>query len=223
MKIFGYAVLFTLCLFLAVPVSADETSAPNYVATKKSASKKKVPLGSLWAQSYRLEKKRRYADAARVIAPFRTRGPDMEFAILRTAWLEYLQGRYNAAIRDYYTAIELNPHSIDARLGITLPLMAQKRWRETRDYLNGVLKYAPWNYTAHLRLLITNEAQRKWQRLANQAQSLSLRYPNDTSALVYLARAYAWQYKKARAKAVYARVLARIPGHLEASYYFKNN
>ncbi len=222
MKILGHAVLFALCLLLAAPAGADEIGAPNYVG-KKSATKKKAPLRSPWAQSYALEAKRNYAEAARVIAPFRTRGPDMEFAILRTAWLEYLRGNYNAAIRDYFTAIELNPHSIDARLGITLPLMAQKRWRETRDYLNGVLKYAPWNYTAHVRLLIANEAQRKWQRMTNQAHALTLRYPNDATALVYLARGYAWLGEKRKAKTVYTRILARIPGHLEATHYLKNN
>jgi predicted Zn-dependent protease len=45
------------------------------------------------------------------------------------------------------------------------------------------------------------------------------RYPSDPSVLVYLARAEASRGNAAQARAAYAQVLERIPGHLEALAY----
>ena len=176
-----------------------------------------------WALSYQLEAKKQYAQALDLITPLRTTPPNMQLAVMRTAWLQYLLANYNDSIRDYSLAIRLNTVSIDARLGITLPLMAQQRWREVTTQLKMVLALSPWNYTAHLRLLQAEEAQRHWDAMGKHAAKLSKRYPSDATALVYMARASAWQAKIKQARAAYTQVLARIPNHIEATHYLKNN
>jgi tetratricopeptide (TPR) repeat protein len=214
---FQFGLIAALFLSLLAPAQAEQAR------TKKSGVAKKTIQHSPWSRSYQLEKKGKYAQAAEVISPFRTRGTDQELANMRTAWLEYLQGNYNRAVSGYQAILKKNPHSIDGHLGIALPMMAQKRWREAKHYLSLLLKFAPWHYTAHVRLMSIEESQRKWKKLAAHAKVMSLRYPNDATTLVYLARAYAWQARKTQAKNTYARVLIRIPGHLEATSYLKNN
>jgi len=97
----------------------------------------------LWVKSYQLEAMGNYAQAAQSIAPLIRHRPDHEFAIIRHAWLNHLQGKYNEAIGDYTTSLKINGKSLDAKLGITLPLLAQKRWRKAAFYATEVLAIAP--------------------------------------------------------------------------------
>lgn len=172
-----------------------------------------------WADSYAHEAAGDYEAAMRALEPVLADGDDHELAVLRMGWLEYLNGDYNASIRDYRRALDLNADSLEARLGLTLPLLAQRRWREAAAEAERVLSVAPWSYFAHIRLLAAEEGLQQWQRLAAHASELAARYPSDATALVYLARARAWQGNVAAARAAYARVLERVPGHEEALAY----
>ncbi len=174
---------------------------------------------NVWSDSYALEANGKYEKAAALIAPLRDNGNESELATLRYGWLNYLQGNFNDAIHAYKQALERNNRSLDARLGIALPLMAQQRWNEASRYLKQVLAQSPYNYVAHVRLMACEEGLRKWETLAKHALSLSASYPSNATILVYLARAYAWQGKRELAKAAYQRVLVRVPGHLEARRY----
>ena len=100
--------------------------------------------------------------------------------------------------------------------------MAQQRWRQVKSYSLQVLHLSHWNYTAHVRLMIAEEAMRNWSALDKHAAQLSRAYPSDATVFVYLARANAWQGDVAAAKAAYKKVLVRVPGHIEASDYMKN-
>jgi cytochrome c-type biogenesis protein CcmH/NrfG len=55
--------------------------------------------------------------------------------------------------------------------------------------------------------------------MKKHAEELTERYPTDTSAFVYLARAYAWLGDKDSAKKAYSAVLSRLPKHYEATAY----
>lgn len=178
---------------------------------------------SVWGESVSLEAKKLYIQAAAVIEPLLSQTETKEFASLRYAWLNYLMGHYNDAIRSYQVALDMNPGSIDARLGISLPLMAQLRWREATKVLTDVLAISPWDYTAHTRLMECESNLMQWDQLARHAGELSQRYPSDATILVYQARAEAWQGNKANAKAAYKKVLMRFPGHLEATQYVNGN
>jgi len=176
-------------------------------------------LENRWATSYALEANGQYEQAAALMVSEMDHGNASEFALLRYGWLNYLQGNYNDAIRTYTRAMERNHASIDAKLGIALPLMAQKRWREASRYLNQVLGQSPYDYTAHVRLLICKEGLRQWEALQHHADILTAYYPTDATVLIYLARAYAWQGDKAKAKAAYQQVLIRNTLNVEASRF----
>jgi len=172
-----------------------------------------------WLESYRLEALTQYESAAKSLEVVIKDNPKNEFAILRHGWLNYLRGAQSEAIRDYKKALEINPQSLDARLGLILPLIAQQRWREAASHANKVLEVAPWNYYAHVRLMISEEGERKWDTLAKHAKNVHQHYPSDATVLVYLARANVWLRNDKEARRVYKQVLERVPGHIEAMQY----
>jgi tetratricopeptide (TPR) repeat protein len=176
---------------------------------------------SIWKETNRLQAKGLYEQAAETMKPVLSEKD--EYSLLRYAYLLHMQSDYGDAINYYAKAIKLNPKSIDAKLGITLPLMAQKRWKQVKSYSLDVLKLSHWNYTAHIRLLMAEEGMRKWSTLAKHAKQLAVTYPADATALVYLARSKAWLGDKKSAKYIYKKVLMRVPGHIEASAYLKSN
>ncbi|PCI44197.1 MAG: hypothetical protein COB41_05030 [Proteobacteria bacterium] len=192
-----------------------------FITSTSSAFSKEIKND--WMGSYTLEASGEYEKAASLLVPYMGVGERSEFATLRYAWLNYLQGNFNDAARAYKKAMAQNPRSLDAKLGLTLPLMAQQRWREAMRYIKQVLAQAPLNYTAHSRLLVCEEGLREWQELEKHAKNVAAFYPTDANALVYLARSYAWQDKTLLAKSIYNKVLIRIPSHLEALQFIKNN
>jgi tetratricopeptide (TPR) repeat protein len=136
---------------------------------------------SVWSDSYALESNGQYEKAAALIAPLMGKGEESELAVLRYGWLNYLQGNHNDAIRAYKRALERNPRSFDARLGVALPLMAQQRWNEAARYLNQVIAQSPYNYPAHVRLMACEEGLRKWETLAAHSMKLAAYYPSDAT------------------------------------------
>ncbi len=172
-----------------------------------------------WNHSYQLETAGKYAEALNVIENVSV--SDAELAALRRGWLYYLQGSFSESIRHYRFAVERNSQSVEARLGLTLPLLAQKRWSEAEQNSKAALEISPNNYTALLRLAIALEGQRDWTALKKAGTVLVTRYPSDATAYVYLARANAWLYNRTEAVAAYRAVLSRSPGHLEAIAYLE--
>jgi len=174
-----------------------------------------------WKNSYQLEATGKYIDAIKAIEQTPTTSFDAELKFLRQGWLYYLMGSYDESIRDYRLAIERNKNSVDARLGVTLPLLVLKRWREAEQNARGALSISPNSYTALLRLAIALEGQHDWANLEKTAAIMVAVYPSDATSFVYLARAYAWLNKKNEAVSAYAAVLTRYPGHLEAKAYLE--
>lgn len=172
-----------------------------------------------WRDSYALETSGRYGEAALAIEPLLRESPTHELALMRRAWLSYLQGRYAESLRDYNQALFANSASLEARLGLTLPLLAQKRWSEAASEARKVLAVSAWNYTAHLRLLQAEEGEKRWDEVARHVSQLVARYPSDAGFHVYLARAEAQRGNTAAARIAYVKVLERAPGHEEADRY----
>lgn len=169
-----------------------------------------------WKESYRLESVFQYDAALVAISNISS---DNELALLRRGWLNYLKGSHSKAIEFYQKAISKNENSLDARLGIILPLLAQQRWREAEQNAKKVLEAAPWNYYAHIHLLETEQALKQWAEIATHARSVSERYPSDATFLVYLARANHKLGNNGAAKEVYKKVLELVPDHFEAIQY----
>lgn len=178
---------------------------------------------SAWDESLRLESLAQYASALTIMEPIVKAEPNIEYANLRMAWLSYLAGKHSQSIQYYQKALSLNDKSLDAQLGLLLPLMAQSRWNEVETKAKSVLSVAPWNYYAHIRLMIAEEALGKWHTLSKHTQEAHRRFPSDATILVYQARAHRWLNETKNAKHAYGQVLRRYPGHIEALQFLAEN
>jgi len=116
---------------------------------------------------------------------------DREFALLRYGWLLYLGGNYTDSIQAYQRSLKLNTRSIDARLGVMLPLIALGYWEKVKLTATQVLGGAPKNYLAHVRLMIAEEGLKQWDVLSIHSAKVSTYYPGDIFILQYYARAEA--------------------------------
>ena len=192
--------------------------APLMAAMALSASPA-MAQEAAWQNSYSLEAAGKYAEAIAAIDSVPANAADAEFKLLRRGWLYYLPGKWDESIREYRLALDRNSRSIDARLGLTLPLLGAKRWREAEQSARTVLDMSPNNYTALVRLAIAQEAQKDWFGMSKTASILVASYPTDATAHVYQARVNASLGRRDEAVAAYNAVLARYPGHLEAKAY----
>lgn len=197
MRTLFYSILFSQCLLVAASAYGDTNP---------------------WKESYRLENQYQY-DAA--LSALNHASGDDELLLLRRGWLNYLKGSNSKAIEYYKKAISKNGNSLDARLGIILPLLAQQRWREAEQNANNALSIAPWNYYAHIRLMQAEQGLKQWQQLAKHAQTVHTRYPSDATVLIYLAHAQQRLGNHDAAKAAYQKVLQLLPDNFEASQYAK--
>jgi len=171
-----------------------------------------------WKESHRMEQVFQYDSAINVLKNISSNN---ELVNLRRGWLNYLKGSHSKSIEHYKKAIKSNNLSLDARLGIILPLLEQQRWREAASNANKVLNVAPWNYYAHVRLMQTEEALKEWEKLFKHSDEVHQRYPSDATVLVYMARASHKLGNKKQAKDLYNKVIELIPGHFESNSYIK--
>lgn len=178
---------------------------------------------SAWSKSYLMESQGNYKQASEALLPKIQNSVKSEFALLRYAWLKYMEGDFNSSIQHYKDAISYNPNSLDARLGIMLPLMAQGRWREATLYGEQIISIAPWQYYAHVRIMACEAAQLLWHKLEKHAQLVNERYPSDVTVLLYLARAKSNLNKSKEAVAIYKKALEVVPSNTEALQYVVDN
>ncbi|WP_455220631.1 tetratricopeptide repeat protein [Kaarinaea lacus] len=176
-----------------------------------------------WTESYRLEGLYQYEAANNALNSVASKDPKNELLLLRRGWLEYLAGNHSKSIEYYKKAANANSQSLEAQLGMMLPLMAQQRWREAMLNANKVLEAAPWNYHAHIRLMSCEQALKQWSTLEKHAQQVAARYPTDASVWVFLGRARHHLGNKDSARNAYEKVLQLVPENFEASQYVARN
>jgi len=172
-----------------------------------------------FAQSLKYETDKQYAAAEEIIRPLADGGD--EYAQLRLAWLAYQSGDYKLSAARYQRLVERRPTMVDARLGFTLPLMAQLRWREAAAQAQAVLAVHSGQYMAHIRLLACEEALKQWDVADSHARELAALYPSDADVLILAARAKAGRRDAAEARQAYMNVLLRSPSNQEAQIYLK--
>lgn len=171
---------------------------------------------SPWEKSYALAKQKQYEKAASVIQGFTRKQQTAEFAWLRIGWLRYRAGHYDGALSAYQHALAINPNSLDALLGETLPLLAQKRYRAAARQASLALDQSPGNYTAETRLAYCQWVLGQWENLEQLARGMTRQFPSESGGWIYLARAKAHQGDTNAARYDYQQVLMRWPGNQEA-------
>lgn len=103
--------------------------------------------------SLTFEGQSKYADALKEMEAIPTDSKKDYLILLRLGWLEYLNQKYDLSEKYYRQAFGASTEkSVEALLGLTLPLAARQDWTEVETTYEKILSKDPSNYTAHLRL-----------------------------------------------------------------------
>ena len=165
----------------------------------------------IFQESYDQEAKGRDREALDVLDQLSPQKNASYVAFLRKGWLHHRLGQNVPAIAAYEKAIALAPKSIEPRLGILLPLLAERRWSAAERQAREILKIDPENYLASLRLAFALYNQGKFPESRARYQKVVERYPSDMDARCGLGFAYLKLGKAREARAIFQIVLEFSP------------
>lgn len=136
------------------------------------------PKITAFNKSLTYETNKDYLSAVKELLNIYDNNEDNYLINLRLGWLYYNTGLYTESVL-YYEKANKILSSIEAKIGLTLPLSKLEKWDDVKNIYEQILKLDPQNYTANLRLgqyylLRGNYSQ------ANKYLSVSYKnYPSD--------------------------------------------
>ncbi len=182
-----------------------------------AASSGDVPKA--YSDSYRFEKMGAYQDAIKAIMPLYRRHPDQYLLNLRLGWLYYLAGRNGDSTVYYRRAVKILPGSIEARLGLSLPLMAKADWSGVEELMYQVIRSDHYNFYGNLRLAKALRLQKKPSLAEKVTRKMLDLYPSSVDFLVELGADLTAQGKKQKAIQIFNTVLLLDPQNVAAREY----
>lgn len=145
---------------------------------------------SLWAQSdvysafsksYQLEGDGQFAAAAAELEGLKQN----TYAVnLRLGWLYYQNGQYTVSLNYYSKAINLQPTSVEARLGYVLPAAKLKAWKNVGAQYDAILKLDPNNYKANYYRGLMYYNMANYKVAANYFDRMCSLYPFDYDVVI---------------------------------------
>ena len=170
----------------------------------------------LYRTSYREEAKGKATAALDAMKKIQTKSGATYFVSARQGWLAYLAGRFGESEAAYRAAIKSKPDSIEARLGLTLPLLAQKKWRPLEKACRHVLKLDAQNAVARARLAHAYYSIGNYPDSATVYRKLVRDCPAELDHQTGLGWALARMGRAGEAKKIFAEVLAVSPDNPNA-------
>lgn len=173
-------------------------------------------VADLYRASYAAEAKGQPAVALESMKQIGSKAGRSYFVEIRSGWLAYLAGRHADSEKAYRAAIAANGDSVEAKLGLTLPLLAQKKWRELEKACRDVLKKDPANAVARARLAHAYYSLGNYPDAATQYRSLVKEYPSELDHQTGLGWAVARMGRVAEGKKLFKQVLDVSPDNANA-------
>ncbi|MCX8056796.1 MAG: tetratricopeptide repeat protein [Ignavibacteria bacterium] len=151
--------------------------------------------------SINLAEKGNYQKAIDELLNVYSKNSDDYLINLRLGYLYYLQKKYDQSINYYKKAFDLSKeNSIEALLGLTLPLAGQEKWTEVEKIYHKILGYDKNNYTANLRLGQIYFNRKEYSKAENYLKNVYNFYPSDYETNLYLGWTYFYLNKKDEAR-----------------------
>ncbi|NOZ84850.1 MAG: tetratricopeptide repeat protein [Deltaproteobacteria bacterium] len=182
------------------------------------------PLASLgdggvsehFRQSLDYESSGDYSKALKEVMLVLRKSPDDYMANLRAGWLYYLLGKHTDSAIHYRRAVRMAPKAIEPLLGLSLPLVASKKWKEAEDVCKEALRLDSNNYTAKSRLAFTEFSIGKYAEAARLYKDILALYPGNLEMKLGLAWTYLRQGRSKAAKKLFKEVLRINPRNQSA-------
>ena len=136
--------LSKILLFICMLAFVTQINAQN------GASKVGFDIISAFKESYMYETKGQFSDAINSLN--KVYDKSIYEINLRLGWLYYENKQYQESVQYYQTAINLMPYSIEAKLGIVLPLAAIEDWTKVAEQYISILAIDPNNSSVNYKL-----------------------------------------------------------------------
>ncbi|MGE5436429.1 MAG: tetratricopeptide repeat protein [Syntrophothermus sp.] len=110
---------------------------------------------------------------------------------LRLGWLQYNNHKYEESVNYYSNSLRISDNkSIEAYLGLTLPLASLNNWDKVKDAYIKILKIDGFNYTANLRLGQIYLNSLNYNNARKHLEIVKENYPSDYEANLSLGWTY---------------------------------
>jgi tetratricopeptide (TPR) repeat protein len=171
-------------------------------------------LEDAFSKSYTYETATNYTEAISVLKTvYNAKSYELN---LRLGYLNYLAKKYNESTDYYNKAIELMPFSVEAKLGLALPLSMVNNWTKITELYNDILKIDPQNSTVLYRMGLISFTNKDYNAAYKYYEKLVNMYPFSYDGLLM----YAWTNfqlgKYVDAKNLFNKVLLLSPGDKSA-------
>lgn len=103
-------------------------------------------------ESLRLETAGKYDQSIASLTKIYSAHKENHLINIRLGWLYFQKKDYSKSKEYYKNAIKLNSSSIEAKLGLTLPLAEMNEWDEIKKIYFEIISLDSKNYTSNLRL-----------------------------------------------------------------------
>jgi tetratricopeptide (TPR) repeat protein len=162
-----------------------------------------------------------YASAAAALQSASPGGQATYTYAVRMGWLMHKTGNQDASIGFYRRALSLAPASIEARMGLMLPLMAAKHWADAQAVARDILQVDRRNLVVRTRLAKIQYDSGQFSDAAATFHDIIVDYPADVDVAV----GYAWSLlrlgRNSEALAIFRNVLTVTPTNAIAQEGYK--
>lgn len=171
-------------------------------------------IQEVFKQSYTFEKNGDYSDG---IAALKEIYDEESYEInLRLGWLTYLSGNFTESLPYYRKCVQLRPLSIEARLGIVLPLASVGNWTEVEMHYRKILEVDPANSLVNYRMGLLNYGREDYQNAFKYFELVVNHYPFDYDGAIMLAWTNFKLGKYREAKVLFNKTLLMRPDDASA-------
>ena len=187
-----------------------------WMSASQAFAKVDQRVAKLFRESYLAEATKNYSTALALTKEILSKGHDTYVVRLRLGWLYYLNGRYQESVKEYSRAISMAKGAIEPKLGILLPLMAQRRWKDAIRIAREVLKQAPSNYAAQSRLAYCYYQLGRYRDAEGWYRKALTNFPSKVEMKAGLAWSLLKQSRPKEAKRLFEEVLQVAPDYESA-------
>ena len=179
------------------------------------------PIPRIYQQSYEEEARGNYQEAILVLTQAGRAGDNSYLYHLRLGWLQYLASKYTDSVNSYRKAAILGKDSIEAKLGLMLPLMAQGKWSDAEKVAKEILSLEQLSYLANSRLAYIYYNLNQYKEAESYYRKILVYYPGDIEMQAGLAWTLLKQNKREAAEKVFDEILRYVPNHVSANVGMK--
>ena len=170
----------------------------------------------LYQESYGFEAIGDYAAAIEALHGVTGKQRETYFHHLRLGWLHYNAGAYDASMTAYRAAISLEPGAVEPYLGLLLPQMARRAWKEAVKTARLALERDPKNLVAQSRLAWAYYSQGRYPEAEEAYRATLAMHPANLEMRAGLRWSLLVRGQHAPAEAEFRRILDVSPAYPSA-------